>query len=99
TGRRAGLGGAARGSAVGRELALTLHHALGLSVHRHLKLTAISPSPISPSRIIVTGTSGSPPRRPARAGQEGLEPPTAGFGDRCSAKLSYCPSGVGPDRG
>ena len=25
------------------------------------------------------------------AGQEGLEPPTAGFGDRCSAKLSYCP--------
>src|SRR6478609_1878898 len=27
------------------------------------------------------------------AGQEGLEPPTAGFGDRSSAKLSYCPPG------
>tara|TARA_B100000287_G_scaffold118028_1_gene109942 strand:+ start:1901 stop:2029 length:129 start_codon:yes stop_codon:yes gene_type:complete len=25
------------------------------------------------------------------AGQEGLEPPTCGFGDRCSAKLSYWP--------
>ena len=25
------------------------------------------------------------------AGQEGLEPPTTGFGDRCSAKLSYWP--------
>ena len=26
------------------------------------------------------------------AGQEGLEPPTAGFGDRNSGQLSYCPS-------
>ena len=25
------------------------------------------------------------------AGQEGLEPPTSGFGDRCSTKLSYWP--------
>src|SRR5262249_20127120 len=25
------------------------------------------------------------------AGAEGLEPPTAGFGDRCSTKLSYAP--------
>ena len=25
------------------------------------------------------------------AGAEGLEPPTAGFGDRCSTKLSYGP--------
>src|SRR5438105_11360992 len=33
---------------------------------------------------------------PGYAGQEGLEPPTAGFGDRCSAKLSYCPRGMSP---
>jgi hypothetical protein len=26
------------------------------------------------------------------AGEEGLEPPTARFGDVCSAKLSYSPS-------
>ena len=26
-----------------------------------------------------------------RAGAEGLEPPTPGFGDQCSAKLSYAP--------
>src|ERR1700729_4552115 len=25
------------------------------------------------------------------AGQDGLEPPTAGFGDRNSSQLSYCP--------
>ena len=25
------------------------------------------------------------------AGAEGLEPPTAGFGDRCSTRLSYAP--------
>ncbi|CAH1666395.1 hypothetical protein CHELA40_15103 [Chelatococcus asaccharovorans] len=27
------------------------------------------------------------------AGVEGLEPPTPGFGDRCSSQLSYTPSG------
>src|SRR5437016_1843936 len=29
------------------------------------------------------------------AGAEGLEPPTAGFGDRCSTKLSYAPPAPG----
>ena len=28
------------------------------------------------------------------AGQEGLEPPTAGFGARNAGQLSYCPSSV-----
>ena len=27
------------------------------------------------------------------AGEEGLEPPTPGFGDRCSNQLSYTPVG------
>src|SRR3569833_388142 len=31
-------------------------------------------------------------RKPHSAGQEGLEPPTTGFGDRDSGQLSYCPS-------
>ena len=29
---------------------------------------------------------------PAMAGEEGLEPPTPGFGDRCSNQLSYTPT-------
>ena len=34
----------------------------------------------------------APPEPPrALAGVEGLEPPTRGFGDRCSPKLSYTP--------
>ena len=31
------------------------------------------------------------------AGVEGLEPPTPGFGDRCSSQLSYTPSGTRTD--
>ena len=37
-----------------------------------------------------------PPPRPGRAllaGVEGFEPPTGGFGDRCSTSLSYTPTG------
>ena len=30
-------------------------------------------------------------RQRSSAGETGLEPPTPGFGDRCSAKLSYSP--------
>src|SRR6266536_3802078 len=33
------------------------------------------------------------------AGQEGLEPPTTGFGDRDSGQLSYCPLPDGPTGG
>jgi hypothetical protein len=32
------------------------------------------------------------PPEPPLAGVEGLEPPTPGFGDRCSSRLSYTPS-------
>ena len=28
------------------------------------------------------------------AGQEGLEPPTVGFGDRCSSQLNYWPATI-----
>src|SRR5436189_2789944 len=46
----------------------------------------------------LTGTSLAPAISAAKsrdglAGVEGLEPPTPGFGDRCSSQLSYTPSG------
>src|SRR5436309_1699371 len=41
---------------------------------------------------IRTSTGGARLSRPCRlAGVEGLEPPTPGFGDRCSSQLSYTP--------
>ena len=46
------------------------------------------------------GMSRSSTRPAYLAGQEGIEPPTPGFGDRCSAKLSYWPTPAQiPDRG
>src|SRR5205085_5463995 len=39
---------------------------------------------------------GCPAASGALAGVEGLEPPTPGFGDRCSSQLSYTPKA---DRG
>ena len=33
------------------------------------------------------------------AGVEGLEPPTPGFGDRCSSQLSYTPNNPGSTAG
>ena len=46
-----------------------------------LKRTLYEPAPS-------TGLSAKSPM----AGVEGLEPPTPGFGDRCSSRLSYTPS-------
>src|SRR5229473_8652443 len=40
---------------------------------------------------VLADTTGPRPTRTALAGQEGLEPPTTGFGDRDSGQLSYCP--------
>ena len=48
--------------------ALLRHHALGLSVHRHGRAVL--------GNLVIKSSFA--------AGQEGLEPPTAGFGDRCS---------------
>src|ERR1039458_2525558 len=43
-------------------------------------------------------TTGPRRTRTALAGQEGLEPPTTGFGDRDSGQLSYCPLPPGSRR-
>src|ERR1700730_15162147 len=40
---------------------------------------------------VLADTTGPHRTRIALAGQEGLEPPTTGFGDRDSGQLSYCP--------
>src|SRR3984885_7060467 len=40
---------------------------------------------------VLADTTGPHRTRTALAGQEGLEPPTTGFGDRDSSQLSYCP--------
>ena len=63
---------------VGTALLLLRHQALRLSVHRHGEAVLF---------VRGAGRSGRPGRREAprpAAGHEGLEPPTAGFGDRCS---------------
>src|SRR6202042_1786736 len=41
---------------------------------------------------VLADTTGPRQTRTAFAGQEGLEPPTTGFGDRDSGQLSYCPT-------
>src|SRR6185437_9866583 len=45
----------------------------------------------SPVALSAGSRRGSPRVTGRLAGQEGLEPPTAGFGDRDSSQLSYCP--------
>src|SRR4030081_1127638 len=47
---------------------------------------------------VLADTTGPRRTRTALAGQEGLEPPTAGFGDRDSSQLSYCPVTARPRR-
>src|SRR3989304_191884 len=56
----------------------------------HKSAVPIAPaSPIAPDSPIASSW---------RAGAEGLEPPTAGFGDQCSTKLSYAPLGCSNPR-
>ena len=43
------------------------------------------------TRCGVGAEDGSPRLGVVRSGQEGLEPPTVGFGNRCSTNWSYCP--------
>lgn len=55
-----------------------------------------SSATVSPKNRLVlpnnAPTNYLPPSQPPQlAGEEGIEPPTYGFGDRCSAKLSYSP--------
>ena len=78
--------GAGRGLAVRGAVGLPSAADLALALHHSLRLFD------SPGFLRFT------PYRGGSAGQEGLEPPTAGFGDRCSANLSYCPrlGGQGP---
>src|SRR5215472_4079137 len=47
-------------------------------------------------RILSARAAICPHARTTLAGQEGLEPPTAGFGDRDSSQLSYCPVAARP---
>src|ERR1035437_3135459 len=76
--------GASRcGGAVGTHLTLSLDHALLFAVH----LTSLD---------IRSGTSC---RNIPRAGQEGLEPPTPGFGDRCSTNSATALCGPPPKPG
>src|SRR6266702_6772155 len=44
---------------------------------------------------VLADTTGPRQTRTTFAGQEGLEPPTTGFGDRDSGQLSYCPLSPG----
>ena len=61
----------ADGLSIGVDLALLLQHALLFSVHGHEGTPSVR-------RSRADGTDCT------RAGHEGLEPPTPGFGDRCS---------------
>src|SRR5918995_1468571 len=53
---------------------------------RHRGLSAVDARPLATLRPLHL-----PVHRLLLAGAEGLDPPTAGFGDRCSTRLSYAP--------
>ena len=75
----AGAPGAADRLAVRTDLALALKHPLLFSVHGHDGTFRLRRGSSGKGRVWHGGV-----QRTAGAGQEGLEPPTAGFGDRCS---------------